>query len=102
MLILIFPLLTCFSTCTPSSGHLPEMQVQYSSASRSSSEEKVTFDGSGQGVCTSGVTLVAIVTPDFVGVHGSGEGDKGELACWARFVLKNKPQTVGFVRTSCF
>lgn len=65
------------------------MQVQYSSASRSSSEEKVTFDGSGQGVCTSGVTLVPIVTPDFVGVHGSGEGVKGELTCWARFVLEN-------------
>lgn len=52
----------------------------------------MTFDGSGQGVCTSGVTLVPTVTPDFVGVHGSGEGDKGELACWARFVLKNKPK----------
>lgn len=62
----------------------------------------MTFDGSGQGVCTSGVTLVPTVTPDFVGVHGSGEGDKGELACWARFVLKNKPKkTAVFNNTVC-
>lgn len=77
----------CFSGFTPSGGHLPEMQVQYSSASRSSSEEKVTLDGSGQGVCVSGVTLVPILTPDSVGVHWSKEGGKGELVCWARFVL---------------
>lgn len=63
------------------------MQVQYSSASRSSSEEKVTLDGSGQGVCASGVTFIPILTPDFVGVHWSREGGKGELVCWARFVL---------------
>lgn len=80
-------IVSCFSRFTPSGGHLPEMQVQYSSASRSSSEEKVTLDGSGQGVCTSGVTFVPILTPDFVGVHWSREGGKGELVCWARFVL---------------
>lgn len=88
ILIRIFPLVTCFSTCAPPSGHLPEMHVEYSSARRSSSEEKVTFDGSGQGVCTSGVTFVPVLTPDFVGVHRSGQGGKGELTCWARFVLQ--------------
>lgn len=73
----------------PSPVHLPEMQVQYSSARRSSSKEKVTLDGSGQGVCTSGVTLDPVLSPDFVGVQGSREDGKGApTTCWARFVLK--------------
>lgn len=90
ILIRIFPLVSCFGTCTPPSGHLPEMHVEYSSARRSSSEEKVTFDGSGLGVCTSGVTFVPVLTPGFVGVHRSGQGGKGELTCWARFVLQKQ------------
>lgn len=75
------PIVSCFNKFMPSGGHLPEMQVQYSSASRSSSEEKVTLDSSGQGVCASGVTFVPSLTPDFVGVHWSREGGKGELVC---------------------
>lgn len=63
------------------------MQVQYSSASRSSSREKVTLDGSGQGVCRSGVTLDSVLTPDLVGVQGSREDGRGELTSWARFVF---------------
>lgn len=64
------------------------MQVQYSSARRSSSNEKVTLDGSGQGVCISGVSLHPVLSPDFVGVQGSRAGGRGEPTCWARFVLK--------------
>lgn len=64
------------------------MQVQYSSARISNSEEKVTFDGSGHGVCRSGVTLDPILSPDLVGVQGSKEGDRGEQTCWARLDLK--------------
>lgn len=78
------------STIPPPCGHLPEMHVQYSSARKSSSKENVTLDGSGQGVCTSGVTLDPVLSPDFVGVQGSREGDRGEPTCWARFVLKTR------------
>lgn len=66
------------------------MQVQYSSARRSSSKEKVTLDGSGQGVCTSGVTLDPVLRPDFVGVQASTVDGRGEVTCWARFVLKTR------------
>ncbi len=78
------------STFMPPCGHLPEMQVQYSSARRSSSKEKVTLDGSGQGVCRSGVTLDPGLSPDLVGVQGSREDGRGEPTCWARFVLKTR------------
>ena len=71
-------------------GHLPEMQVQYSSAKRSSSEEKVTLEGSGLDVCWSGVTLDPILNPALVGVQGSREEGKGDTTCWARFDLKIK------------
>lgn len=66
------------------------MQVQYSSARMFNSKEKVTLDGSGQGVCTSGVTFDPALSPDFVGVQGSKEYGKGELTCWARFVLNTE------------
>lgn len=66
------------------------MQVQYSSARRSSSEEKVTLEGSGHDVCISGVTLDPVRSPALVGVQGSSEDGRGELTCCARFVLKNK------------
>ena len=66
------------------------MQVQYSSARRSSSEEKVTLEGSGHDVGRSGVTLDPVRSPALVGVQGSSEDGTGELTCCARFVLKNK------------
>lgn len=73
-------------------GRLPEMQVQYNSANRSSSKQKVTFDGSGLGVCSSGVTLDPALSPDLVGVQGSREEGRREPTCWARFVLKTVKQ----------
>lgn len=63
------------------------MQVQYSSAKRSRSKEKVTFDGSGQVVCRSGVTLDPVLRPVLVGVQGSRVDGRGEPTCWARFVF---------------
>lgn len=54
------------------------MQVQYNSARRSSSREKVTLDGSGYAVCGSGVTLDPVLIPILVGVQGSREdGNRG-------------------------
>lgn len=85
-----FPPVSSFCTLALPCGHLPAMQVQYSAARRSSSKEKVTLDGSGQGVCRSGVTLDPILSPDLVGVQGSREGGRGQLTCWARFVLKTR------------
>lgn len=63
------------------------MQVQYSSARRSSSKQKVTLDGSGYGVWGSGVTLDDVLSSDFVGVQGSKSDGRGEPSCWARFFL---------------
>lgn len=79
-----------FNTIRTPGGYLPEMQVQYSFAKRSSSEEKVTLHGSGQGICRSGVSLDPVLSPDFVGVQGSRGGGRGEPTCWARFVLKTR------------
>lgn len=79
-----------FDTLTPPCGHLPEMQVQYSSARRSNSKVKVTLDGSGQAICTSGVTFDPVQRPDLVGVQASREDGGGEPTCWARLVLKTR------------
>lgn len=70
--------------------HAPEMQAQYSSASTSRSEAKVTLDVSGQGVCWSGVTLgPSLGASDLLGVHGSSEAGAGEhVCCWARLHLE--------------
>lgn len=53
---------------------------------------KVTFDRSGQSVCSSGVTLAPPKTPVLGGVQGSREDKQGEEAagCWARLLLNMK------------
>lgn len=72
----------------PSGGHSPEMQVQYSSANRSSSDFCVTLLGSGQGDWGSGVTFDPCLCTVLVGVQMTGVVFSGELVCWASLDLE--------------
>lgn len=72
----------------PSAGHLPEMQVQYSSAKRSNSDLCVTLSGSGQGDLGSGVTFDPCLCTVLVGVQMAGVVFSGELVCWASLDLE--------------
>ena len=67
------------STVVPPCGRLPEMQVQYTSASRSSWVVMVTLEGSGHTASASGVTFDPILgISDLVGVE-STQRLRGEL-----------------------
>ena len=71
------------------------MQVQYTSASRSSSAIMVTLEGSGHTTRASGVTFDPILgITDLVGVAESTESFRGELTTCARLFLEN-PETPG-------
>lgn len=72
----------------PSRGHSPVMQVQYSSAKRSSSDFWVTLSGSGQGDWGSGVTFDSCLCIVLVGVQMAGVVFSGELVCWASLDLE--------------
>lgn len=70
------------------------MHVLYTSTKSSSSDKNVTLESSGEVVCMFAATLEPVLAPVLVGVQGSKADGKGEVTCWARFVLQMRFDTM--------
>ena len=79
-----------WETSTFSSRPVPDIQEQYSCASRSRAEEHVTLEGSGQQAWGSHAGRDPALPPGLVGVQGSTAMGNGEEHCWASLDLKNR------------